>query len=63
MDFENLVTRAELLAEQAEVAPALDPLLDKGKALFQRAYCDWSRFTPATRNLHEHGVELIGVPP
>jgi len=63
VDFENLVTRTGLLAEQFDIAPALDTLLDKGKVLFRRAYCDWSRFGPATRNLHEHGVELIDVPP
>jgi uncharacterized LabA/DUF88 family protein len=63
VDFENLVTRTGLSAEQFDVAPALDTLLDKGKVLFRRAYCDWSRFGPATRNLHEHGVELIDVPP
>jgi uncharacterized LabA/DUF88 family protein len=63
VDFENLVTRTGLLAEQFDIAPALDTLLDKGKVLFRRAYCDWSRFAPATRNLHEHGVELIDVPP
>ena len=63
VDFENLVTRTGLSAEQFDIAPALDTLLDKGKVLFRRAYCDWSRFTPATRNLHEHGVELIDVPP
>ncbi len=63
VDFENLVTRTGLSAEQFDIGPALDALLDKGKVLFRRAYCDWSRFTPATRNLHEHGVELIDVPP
>src|SRR6266508_4437537 len=63
VDFENLVTRTGLSAEQFDIAPALDTLLDKGKVLFRRAYCDWSRFTPATRNLHEHGVELLDVPP
>ena len=63
VDFENLVTRTGLSAEQFDIAPALDTLLDKGKVLFRRAYCDWSRFAPATRNLHEHGVELIDVPP
>jgi uncharacterized LabA/DUF88 family protein len=63
VDFENLVTRTGLSAEQFDIAPALDMLLDKGKVLFRRAYCDWSRFTPATRNLHENGVELIDVPP
>ena len=63
VDFENLVTRTGVSAEQFDIAPALDLLLDKGKVLFRRAYCDWSRFTPATRNLHENGVELIDVPP
>ena len=63
IDFENLVTRTGLSPEQFDIGPALDTLLDKGKVLFRRAYCDWSRFTPATRNLHEHGVELIDVPP
>jgi uncharacterized LabA/DUF88 family protein len=63
IDFENLITRTGLSAEQFDIGPALDTLLDKGKVLFRRAYCDWSRFTPATRNLHEHGVELIDVPP
>jgi uncharacterized LabA/DUF88 family protein len=63
IDFENLVTRTGLSAEQFDIGPALDNLLDKGKVLFRRAYCDWSRFTPATRNLHEFGVELIDVPP
>jgi uncharacterized LabA/DUF88 family protein len=63
VDFENLVTRTGLSAEHFDIAPALDMLLDKGKVLFRRAYCDWTRFAPATRNLHEHGVELIDVPP
>jgi uncharacterized LabA/DUF88 family protein len=63
IDFENLVTRTGLSAEAFDVGPMLDGLLEKGKVLFRRAYCDWSRFQPATRNLHEHGVELIDVPP
>ncbi len=63
VDFENLVTRTGLSAEQFDIAPTLDTLLAKGKVLFRRAYCDWTRFATATRNLHEHGVELIDVPP
>ncbi|HET9596456.1 MAG TPA: NYN domain-containing protein [Anaeromyxobacteraceae bacterium] len=63
VDFENLVTRTGLSAEAFDVGPMLDGLLERGKVLFRRAYCDWSRFQPATRNLHEHGVELIDVPP
>ena len=63
VDFENLVTRTGLSAEKFDIGPTLDTLLGKGKVLFRRAYCDWTRFAPATRNLHEHGVELIDVPP
>jgi uncharacterized protein (TIGR00288 family) len=63
IDFENLVTRTGLSAEHFDIQPALDILLDKGKVLFRRAYCDWSRFREATQNLHERGVELIDVPP
>jgi uncharacterized LabA/DUF88 family protein len=63
VDFENLVTRTGLSAEQFDIAPSLDTLLEKGKVLFRRAYCDWTRFAAATKNLHEHGVELIDVPP
>jgi uncharacterized LabA/DUF88 family protein len=63
IDFENLVTRTGLSAEAFDVGPMLDGLLERGKVLFRRAYCDWSRFQPATRNLHEHGVELLDVPP
>lgn len=63
VDFENLVTRSGVSAERFDIQPALDVLLEKGKVLFRRAYCDWSRFPGATRDLHEHGVELIDVPP
>jgi uncharacterized protein (TIGR00288 family) len=63
VDFENLVTRTGLSADTFDIQPALDILLEKGKVLFRRAYCDWSRFGPATKNLHERGVELIDVPP
>ncbi|HYQ80969.1 MAG TPA: NYN domain-containing protein, partial [Anaeromyxobacteraceae bacterium] len=63
IDFENLVTRTGLSAQHFDIQPALDVLLEKGKVVFRRAYCDWSRFPGATRNLHERGVELIDVPP
>ena len=63
IDFENLVTRTGMSAQHFDIQPALDVLLEKGKVLFRRAYCDWSRFPGATRNLHERGVELIDVPP
>ena len=63
LDFENLVTNTGLSASNFDLQAPMDRLLEKGKVVFRRAYCDWSRFRDATRTLHDHGVELIDVPP
>jgi uncharacterized LabA/DUF88 family protein len=63
LDFENLVTNTGINPSHFDLQPSLDRLLEKGKVVFRRAYCDWSRFRAATRRLHEVGVELIDVPP
>ena len=63
LDFENLVTNTGFTAGNFDLQPAMDRLLERGKVVFRRAYCDWSRFKEAKGNLHEFGVELIDVPP
>lgn len=63
IDFENLVTNTGLNAQTFDLRPALDLLFERGKVIFRRAYCDWSRFKDAKAGLHEQGVELIDVPP
>jgi uncharacterized LabA/DUF88 family protein len=63
VDFENLVTNTGIGAASFDLQPAMDRLLEKGKVVFRRAYCDWSRFPGAPRRLHDFGVELIDVPP
>jgi uncharacterized LabA/DUF88 family protein len=63
IDFENLVTRTGLTDETFDLQPALDKLAERGRVVFQRAYCDWERFPAARKGLHEKGVELIDVPP
>ncbi|MFL5309874.1 MAG: NYN domain-containing protein [Myxococcales bacterium] len=63
IDFENLVTNTGISAASFDLQPAIDRLLEKGKVVFRRAYCDWSRFREAPRRLHDFGVELIDVPP
>jgi uncharacterized LabA/DUF88 family protein len=63
IDFENLVTNTGISVSSFNIQPALDRLLDVGKVIFRRAYCDWSRFREAKAHLHEFGVELVDVPP
>ena len=63
LDFENLVTNTGISAGSFDLQPALDRLLEKGKVIFRRAYCDWSRFKDAKAHLHGYGVELVDVPP
>ena len=63
LDFENLVTNTGISPAHFDLQPALDRLLEKGKVIFRRAYCDWPRFREAATRLHELGVELVDVPP
>lgn len=63
IDFENLVTNTGITPASFDLQPSLDRLLEKGKVIFRRAYCDWTRFREAKAHLHELGVELIDVPP
>lgn len=63
LDFENLVTNTGISPNSFDLQPAMDRLLERGKVVFRRAYCDWSRFKEAKGNLHGYGVELIDVPP
>lgn len=57
------MTNTGFSAGSFDLQPAMDRLLERGKVVFRRAYCDWSRFKEAKGNLHEFGVELIDVPP
>src|SRR3954466_2011075 len=63
IDFENLVTNTGISPSSFDLRPSLDLLLERGKVIFRRAYCDWGRFREAKGGLHELGVELIDVPP
>ncbi|SEK74612.1 OST-HTH/LOTUS domain-containing protein [Stigmatella aurantiaca] len=63
LDFENLVTNTGISSAGFDLQPSMDRLLEKGKVVFRRAYCDWSRFADAKGRLHEYGVELVDVPP
>jgi len=63
IDFENIaigVTDAKY--KKFEVNLLLERLLEKGKIVVKRAYCDWDKFPDYKRELHEAAIELIEIP-
>lgn len=45
-----------------DVQKILERLVEKGRIVSKRAYCDWQRFDDAITSLHELGIELIEIP-
>ena len=70
IDYENLAlgTGRRKRNGHQEPGPApdvkriLERLVDKGRIVCKRAYCDWQRFGTAVTPLHELGIELIEIP-
>jgi uncharacterized protein (TIGR00288 family) len=64
VDFENLAIGARDMRgqESFRIEVVLRRLLEKGRIVYKRAYCDWTRYREATKELHQQGVELIDVP-
>jgi uncharacterized protein (TIGR00288 family) len=63
IDFENLaIGVGKQRAAQFQIALVLKRLLEKGRIVFKRAYCDWSNYRDAVKEFHSHGVEMIDIP-
>ncbi len=63
IDFENLALGVrEMKSETFQVQLVLKRLLEKGRIVHKRAYCDWSHYRDAVREFHGHGIELIDIP-
>ncbi len=63
VDFENLAIGVrDMKAGKFQIEIVLKRLLEKGRIVFKRAYCDWSHYRDAVREFHEQGVELIDIP-
>jgi uncharacterized LabA/DUF88 family protein len=62
-DFENIITGVrDAKYDQFHLELILDRLVEKGKIIYKRAYCDWSRFREHKNEMHEHSFELIDIP-
>lgn len=63
VDFENLAIGVrQMKAGKFQIQLVLKRLLEKGRIVFKRAYCDWSNYRDSVQEFHGQGVELIDIP-
>jgi uncharacterized protein (TIGR00288 family) len=63
IDFENLAIGVRgMKSGDFKIQLVLKRLLEKGRIVFKRAYCDWSHYRDAIREFHAQGIELIDIP-
>ena len=63
IDFENIaIGVVDAKYKKFEINLLLERLLEKGKIVVKKAYCDWDRFPDYKRELHEAAIELIEIP-
>ena len=63
VDFENLAIGVrDMKVGKFQIQLVLKRLLEKGRLVYKRAYCDWSHYDDSVREFHCQGVELIDIP-
>ncbi|MCK6370171.1 MAG: NYN domain-containing protein, partial [Gammaproteobacteria bacterium] len=63
VDFENLALGAqELKGGRFDIELVLKRLLEKGRTVAKRAYCDWTRYRQFMDEFHRNGFEMIDIP-
>jgi uncharacterized protein (TIGR00288 family) len=63
VDFENLALGVrDMSTKDFQIELILRRLLEKGRIVYKRAYCDWSNYRKAVREFHGHGIELVDIP-
>jgi uncharacterized protein (TIGR00288 family) len=63
VDFENLALGVEQDKKgRFEIELVLKRLLERGRIVLKRAYCDWPRFKDFMHEFHRHGFEMIDIP-
>ena len=63
VDFENLAIGVrDMKSGDFKIRLVLKRLLEKGRIVFKRAYCDWRAYPDAVREFHAQGIELIDIP-
>src|SRR5215468_11427415 len=63
VDFENLALGVEEGKKgRFEIELVLKRLLERGRIVFKRAYCDWSRYQNFMVEFHKQGFEMVDIP-
>src|SRR4029078_5179436 len=63
VDFENLALGAEQDKKgRFEIELVLKRLLERGRIVFKRAYCDWTRFQNFMREFPPQGFDMSDIP-
>jgi len=63
VDFENLALGVrDMKSGEFQIDLILKRLLEKGRIVHKRAYCDWSQYRSAVREFHSRGIEMIDIP-
>ena len=63
VDFENLALGVrDMKGGSFKIGLVLKRLLEKGRLVYKRAYCDWKNYRDEVREFHGHGIELIDIP-
>ncbi|MEJ2514245.1 MAG: NYN domain-containing protein [Gammaproteobacteria bacterium] len=64
IDFENLALGVRDMKgdNKFHVDLVLKRLLEKGRIVYKRAYCDWSQYREYVREFHANGIEMLDIP-
>ncbi|HEY2773215.1 MAG TPA: NYN domain-containing protein [Candidatus Binatia bacterium] len=63
VDFENLAIGSRDMHEgEFRIDLVQKRLLEKGRIVFKRSYCDWNRYRGAVRDFHAQGFEMVDIP-
>ncbi len=63
VDFENVAIGVrQMRAGPFQVQLVMKRLLEKGRIVFKRAYCDWAHYRDSVAEFHAQGIELIDIP-
>ncbi len=63
VDFENLALGVQQDKKgRFDIELVLKRLLERGRIVFKRAYCDWTRYRDFMREFHALGFEMVDIP-